>query len=76
VPDRGKLGRFIGGGPDTLLHKAGWISYARHDAGLVYWPGGVLVAAVMTYGNGVGTASDVLAGRAAKLALARLAAPG
>jgi hypothetical protein len=74
VPDRGKLGRFIGGGPDTLLHKAGWISYARHDAGLVYWPGGVLVAAVMTYGNGVGTASDVLAGRAAKLALARIRA--
>jgi hypothetical protein len=74
VPDRGKLGRFIGGGPDTLLHKAGWISYARHDAGLVYWPGGVLVAAVMTYGNGVGTASDILAGRAARLALARLAA--
>jgi hypothetical protein len=26
----------------------------------------------MTYGNGVGTASDVLAGRAAKLALARI----
>jgi hypothetical protein len=76
VPDRGKLGRFIGGGPNTLLHKAGWISYARHDAGLVYWPGGVLVAAVMTYGNGVGTASDVLAGRAARLALARLRAPG
>jgi hypothetical protein len=74
VPDRGKLGRFIGGGPDTLLHKAGWISSARHDAGLVYWPGGVLVAAVMTYGNGVGTASDVLAGRAAKLALARIRA--
>jgi hypothetical protein len=76
VPDRGKLGRFIGGGPDTLLHKAGWISYARHDAGLVYWPGGVFVAAVMTYGNGVGTASDVLAGRAARLVLARLRAVG
>jgi Beta-lactamase enzyme family len=72
VPDRGKLGRFIGGGPNALLHKAGWISYARHDAGLVYWPGGVFVAAVMTYGTGVGTASDVLAGRAAKLVLARL----
>ena len=72
VPDRGKLGRFIGGGPAALLHKAGWISYARHDAGLVYWPGGVFVAAVMTYGSGVGTASDVLAGRAASLALARL----
>jgi hypothetical protein len=76
VPDRGKLGRFIGGGPEALLHKAGWISYARHDAGLVYWPGGVVVAAVMTYGTGVGTASDVLAGRAASLALARLRAVG
>ena len=72
VDDRGKLGRFIAGGPYTLLHKAGWISYARHDAGLVYWPGGVLVAAVMTTGSGVGTASDVLAGRAARLALAQL----
>jgi len=72
VPDRGKLGRFLGGGPATLMHKAGWISYARHDAGLVYWPGGVFVAGVMTYGSGVGTSSDVLAGRTAKLVLARL----
>jgi hypothetical protein len=72
VRDRGKLGRFLGGGPYALVHKAGWISYARHDAGLVYWPGGVFVAAVMTYGSGVGTASDVLAGRAATLTLARL----
>ncbi len=76
VRDRDKLGRFLAGGPYALLHKAGWISYARHDAGLVYWPGGVLVAAVMTYGSGVGTASDVLAGRAAKLALARLRTSG
>jgi Beta-lactamase enzyme family len=72
VPDRHKLGRFLAGGPYALPHKAGWISYARHDAGLVYWPGGVFVAAVMTYGSGVGTGSDVLAGRAAKLTLARL----
>jgi Beta-lactamase enzyme family len=76
VSDRGKLGRFLGGGPYALVHKAGWITYARHDAGLVYWPGGVFVAAVMTYGSGVGTASDVLAGRAARLALARLRAAG
>jgi hypothetical protein len=76
VRDRDKLGRFLAGGPYALLHKAGWISYARHDAGLVYWPGGVFVAAVMTYGSGVGTASDVLAGRAAKLALARLRTSG
>jgi beta-lactamase class A len=65
VPDRGKLGRYIAGGPYALLHKAGWISGARHDAGLVYWPGGVFVAAVMTWGSGVGVSSDVLAGRVA-----------
>ena len=70
-PTAGKLGRFIGGGPYALLHKAGWISYARHDAGLVYWPGGVFVAAVMTYGSGVGVASDVLAGRIAQATLER-----
>jgi beta-lactamase class A len=72
VPDRGKLGRFLAGGPYTLLHKAGWISSARHDAGLVYWPGGVFVAAVMTWGRGVGPASDVLAGRVASAAVRRL----
>jgi beta-lactamase class A len=71
VPDRGKLGRYLAGGPYALVHKAGWISEARHDAGLVYWPGGVLVAVVMTYGSGVGTASDVLAGQAVEVALAR-----
>ena len=54
------------------MHKAGWISDARHDAGLVYWPGGVFVAAVMTYGSGVGVASDVLAGRTARAMLRRL----
>jgi hypothetical protein len=72
VRDRGKLGRFLGGGPYAVPHKAGWITYARHDVGLVYWPGGVFVAAVMTTGRGVGTASDVLAGRAAMLVITRL----
>ena len=76
VGDRGKLGRFLGGGPFALVHKAGWITYARHDAGLVYWPGGVVVAVVMTTGSGVGTASDALAGNAARLVLARLRLPG
>ena len=32
MPDRGKLGRFIGGGPDALLHKAGWIKVYRDPA--------------------------------------------
>src|SRR6185312_10875117 len=72
VPDRGKLGRFIAGGPYALMHKAGWISYARHCAGNVYWPGGVFVAAVMTTGSGVGVASDLLAGRIAQATLDRV----
>ena len=75
VPDRGKLGRFLAGGPYALLHKAGWISSARHDAGLVYWPGGVFVAVVMTWGSGVGVASDVLAGRVASSTLRSLQHP-
>ncbi len=72
VPDRAKLGRFLAGGAYALLHKAGWISSARHDAGLVYWPGGVFVAVVMTWGRGVGIGSDVLAGRVARTTLGRL----
>ena len=59
----------------AVLHKAGWISTARHDTGLVFWRGGVFVAGVMTWnGNGVGRSSDVLAGRVAELALARFRA--
>ena len=61
--------------PLAVLHKAGWISTARHDTGLVFWRGGVFVAGVMTWnGNGVGRSSDVLAGRVAELALARFRA--
>jgi beta-lactamase class A len=70
VTDRGKLGRFLGGRA-SALHKAGWITTARHDAGIVYWTGGAFVVAVMTHGAGVGTASDVLAGRVARRALDR-----
>ena len=76
VPDRGKLGRFLARGPYALLHKAGWISSARHDAGLVYWPGGVFVVAVMTWGSGVGVSSDVLAGRVTSVTLRRLGQVG
>jgi hypothetical protein len=55
-----------------VLHKAGWISTARHDTGLVFWSGGVFVAGVMTYRPyGVSFSSDRLAGRVARLALAR-----
>jgi beta-lactamase class A len=74
VDDRGKLGRFL---PPTVpvLHKAGWITNARHDAGIVFWRGGSYVVAVMTWrGPGVGSASDVLAGRVAVGALRRFQA--
>jgi len=73
VRDHGKLGRFVGRRPGGIvLHKAGWIDEARHDAGLVVWRGGVFVAAVMTYDHaGAGTRSDVLAGRVAQAAIRR-----
>ena len=46
-----------------VLHKAGWINAARHDNGIVLWPGGALVVTVMTYRPaGAGVSSDVLAG--------------
>lgn len=72
--DHGKLDRFLGGTGASVAHKAGWIASARHDAGLVYWRGGVFAVSVMTYGYGVGTASDVLAGRVALRALDQLTA--
>ena len=57
----------------TVLHKAGWITKARHDSGLVYSSGGALVVTVLTWnGGGVGSASDLLATRVAREALRRL----
>jgi beta-lactamase class A len=74
VADHGKLDRNLPGGISTL-HKAGWIRQARHDAGLVYWRGGVFVAAVMTWNSGgVGSSSDILAGRVARSAFERFRA--
>lgn len=70
VPDRGKLGRFLPASA-ALLHKAGWITRARHDVGLVYWPSGALVVSVLTYGD-AGPAADLLAARVARAALAAL----
>jgi beta-lactamase class A len=72
VADRGKLDRFLAGRASSL-HKAGWIVGARHDAGIVYWPGGAFAVAVMTHGSTAGTASDVLAGQVALRTLRRLA---
>jgi hypothetical protein len=55
-----------------VLHKAGWITVARNDSGLVYWGRGGFVAVVMTYrATGVGASSDILAGKVAKAAFER-----
>ncbi len=67
VADTPKLDRQVASRRGVaVLHKAGWISHARHDTGLVFWRGGVFVAGVMTYRSwGIGSSSDVLAGRVA-----------
>jgi len=74
VQDVPRLDRVEKGNPGvTVLHKAGWVTTSRHDAGLVFWRGGVFVAGVMTYNpSGVGLSADALAGRVASAMLARL----
>jgi beta-lactamase class A len=74
VRDAPKLDRVKERRPGVaVLHKAGWVNTARHDAGLVFWRGGVFVAGVMTHRSyGVGISSDALAGRVATATLARL----
>jgi beta-lactamase class A len=62
VPDRGKLGRFLGRRA-ALFHKAGWVPGARHDNGIVVTTDGAFVAAVMTWRSG---SADVLAGEIAR----------
>jgi beta-lactamase class A len=71
--DRKKLGRVVATEAGVvLMHKAGWVNAARHDAGIVVWRGGIFVAAVMTHRAGdAGVRSDVLAGRVADAALRR-----
>ena len=73
VGDRKKLARHVGGVPGmVVMHKAGWVDAARHDAGLLVWRGGVLVAVAMTHrSSGAGVRADVLAGRVAAKALRR-----
>jgi beta-lactamase class A len=73
VQDSPKLDRSVRAERDvSVLHKAGWISAARHDTGLVFWRGGVFVASVMTWSAaGAGVSSDILAGRMAAIALQR-----
>ena len=43
VTDRGKLDRFLGAAR-VVMHKAGWLTNARHDNGIVAYEGGVFVA--------------------------------
>jgi beta-lactamase class A len=73
VRDTPKLDRAVRVEPDVhVLHKAGWVSSARHDTGLVFWREGVFVASVMTWSSsGAGPSSDVLAGRVAAMSLKR-----
>jgi beta-lactamase class A len=73
VRDTPKLDRVVGHARDvSVLHKAGWISTARHDTGLVFWRGGVFVASVMTWNAyGAQRSADVLAGRVAAVTLQR-----
>ncbi len=73
VNDAPKIDRVREGNPDVLvMHKAGWVESARHDAGLVFWRGGVFVVGVMAWSSrGVGVSADVLAGRIATAALQR-----
>ena len=67
-----RIDRFLPPGPTIVLQKAGWIKSALHDAGLVYWSGGSFVAVVLTWnGRGVGSSSDVLAGRVGRAAYIR-----
>jgi beta-lactamase class A len=69
VTDRGKLDRFFGTSA-VVLHKAGWLTNARHDNGIVAFEGGVFVASVMTWRV---AGADELAGRVALSAFARFA---
>jgi beta-lactamase class A len=69
----GRLDRFIGDEVSALPHKAGWIDDARHDVGVVYWPDGAFVIAVLTWnGSGVTVREpSVLQGRMAETSLER-----
>jgi hypothetical protein len=72
--DRGKIDRYVGD-EAVVAHKAGWITEARHDSGLVYSTAGPFVVTVMTWTAGeAGDASDDLAGRIAEAALERFRA--
>lgn len=67
--DRGKLDRHAGAGV-LVPHKAGWVTNARHDAGVLYARAGGVVAVVLTWTPGeAGSASDTLAAQVGRVAL-------
>jgi len=69
VQEPGRIGRFM---PRAVrvAHKAGWISTARHDNGIVFWHGGSFLVTVMTWSpSGAGATSDLLAARIARATL-------
>ena len=67
--DRGKLDRYAGTGV-LVPHKGGWVTNARHDAGLVYARTGAAVVVVLTWTPGIaGDASDTLAADVGRVAL-------
>jgi len=77
VRDPGKLDRYLDKPGVSVLHKAGWITVARNDSGLVYWNKGGFVAVVMTYrASGVAVSSDILAGKVAQTAFERFSRVG
>lgn len=68
----GWLDRSISGRGTAVLQKAGWISKARHDGGIVYSGKGAFLVTVMTWNSRrVGVSSNVLAGRVARAAFIR-----
>jgi hypothetical protein len=71
-----RVDRFLQGEPAVVLQKAGWTTKVRHDMGLVYWRGGVFLVVVLTWNErGIGSSSDVLAGRVGRAAFLRFTAP-
>jgi beta-lactamase family protein len=68
----GWLDRSISGRGTAVLQKAGWISKARHDGGIVYSDKGAFLVTVMTWNpRKVGASSIVLAERVAQTAFTR-----
>lgn len=67
------LARYLAPHNVAFAHKPGWITRARHDAGIAYWQRGAFLVVVLTWNErGVGQSSEVLAGRVARAAFEHL----